>query len=127
MSGSLFRSEPMSKGQVIALFGNDCDGNDCDGNGNGSLAVIMISVAMAMTNVIESFSPFFPPWSTFLPFSTFPLFYFSTLFQFYLPPEAAYNCVAQLGELGKFCNNYMDVIAMMADFVMTDIMMVTVR
>ena len=24
--------------------------------------------------------------------------------QFYLPPEAAYNCVAQLGELGLFCN-----------------------
>ena len=71
MSGSLFRSEPMSKGQVIALFRNDCDGNDCDGNGNGSLAVIMISVAMA--NVIESLSPPFPPWSTFLPFSTFPV------------------------------------------------------
>ena len=58
----------MSKGQVIALFGNDCDGN-----GNGSLAVIMISVAMAMANVIESLSPPFPPWPTFLPFSTFPV------------------------------------------------------
>ena len=64
MSGSPFRSEPMSKGQVIALFRNDCVGN-----GNGSMAVVMISVAMAMANVIENFSP----WTTFLPFSTFPV------------------------------------------------------
>ena len=68
--------------------------------------------------LLKAFLPLFPPGL---------LFYLFLLFQFYLPPEAAYNCVAQLGELGKFCNNYMDVIAMMADFVMTDIMMVTVR
>ena len=52
----------------------------------------------------------FSPGPLFYPFLLFQ-FYFSTffyLFQFYLPPEAAYNCVAQLGELGKFCNNYMD-------------------